>query len=196
MKRNWFLQMEQITIFMGVSIVLLGTLNILGEANISAALVTGISLAGLCLTISDFLSKSIEDKNNPKSEKKALVICGLLYYTAAFCIIAFPNSKMITSLSKDTLDSLSTSASVIALGFVFMMIGNNNRRAVINEQKKRNARVEDMEKALDENLIVIDEIKKIIAEQEETIKNLENNIKEMERSKSLISQSLSDGKQD
>ncbi|PGY28498.1 hypothetical protein COE20_10975 [Bacillus cereus] len=182
MKRNWFSQMEQLTIFMGVAIVLLGILNILGQANISGAFVTGISLAGLFLTLSDFLNKLIENGNDPVLEKKVLRIGGMLYYIAAFCIIAFPNSKLITSLPKDILDSMSTSASVIALGVVFIMIGDNNRRAVSNEQKKQTDLLINFEKELksrmDVNSKIIDELKEALKEKDTTIKNLEQSINE------------------
>lgn len=182
MKRNWYLQMEQITIFMGAAIVVLGLLNIVGQAKISGAFVTGISLAGLCLTLSDLLNKTIENGNDPVSEKKVVKIGALLYYIAAFCIITFPNSELIASLPKEILDSMSTSASVIALGVVFMMIGDNNRRAVANEQKKQNDLLNNFENELqrsrDENSKIIDELKEALKEKDTTIKNLEQSINE------------------
>lgn len=201
MKRNWLLRMEQVTIFMGVSIVLLGGFNIAGEVNISAALVTGISLAGLCLTLYDFLNKTLEDIDNPKLDKLVLGLGGLQYCMAAFFVIAFPNFKIITSLPKDTLDSFSTSASVMALGVVFIMIGDNNRRTLFIEQMKQNQQIKDVEKelgeAIDEKLEEIEEFKKIISEQEKTIKDLEHSIKETAKNrKGLITESLSEEKQD
>ncbi|WP_434683204.1 hypothetical protein [Bacillus sp. PM5] len=187
MKKNWFLQMEQITIFMGAAIVLLGFLNILGEANISGAFVTGISLAGLFLTLSDFLNKLIGNGNDPVLEKKVIKIGAILYYIAAFCIIAFPNSKLIVSLPKESLDSMSTSASVIALGVVFMMIGDNNRRAVASEQKKQNELLDyfenELRRSMDENSKKVDELKEVLKEKDTTIKNLEQSIKESQRNK-------------
>lgn len=187
MKKNWFLQMEQITIFMGAAIVLLGFLNILGEANISGAFVTGISLAGLFLTLSDFLNKLIGNGNDPVLEKKVIKIGAILYYIAAFCIIAFPNSKLIVSLPKESLDSMSTSASVIALGVVFMMIGDNNRRAVASEQKKQNELLDyfenELRRSMDENSKKVDELKEALKEKDTTIKNLEQSIKESQGNK-------------
>lgn len=182
MKKNWYLQMEQVTIYMGGAIVVLGLLNIVGQANISGAFVTGISLAGLCLTLSDLLNKTIKNENDPVSEKKVVKIGALLYYIAAICIIAFPNSKLIASLPKEILDSMSTSASVIALGFVFMMIGDNNRRAAANEQKKQTDLLTNFENELqrskDENSKIIDELKETLKEKETTIKNLEQSLNE------------------
>lgn len=58
----------------------------------------------------------------------------MLYVLAALCIVGYPNATFIKSLDKDTLDWMSTSASVVALGFVFVAIGISNRTA--NERRR------------------------------------------------------------
>lgn len=187
MKKNWFLEMEKITIFMGAAILSLGISNLAGTSNISTALVTGISLAGLSLTLSDLINNQIERKNNPVLTRGAQIIGGLLYYIAALSIIALPNSNFITSMPKDTLDSFSTSASVIALGLVFMMIGDNNRRSVANAQKQKIDEIQNLhnrfEDYWEDRLQSIEELTKIIKEQDKTIKNLEHIVRESKQEK-------------
>lgn len=46
--------MEKITICIGIAIIYLGYNNLLGYTKIDPAVVTGISLSGLCLTLADF----------------------------------------------------------------------------------------------------------------------------------------------
>lgn len=187
MKKNWFLEMEKITIFMGAAILSLGISNLAGTSNISTALVTGISLAGLSLTLSDLINNQIERKNNPVLNRGAQIIGGLLYYIAALSIIALPNSNFITSMPKDTLDSFSTSASVIALGLVFMMIGDNNRRSVANAQKQKIDEIQNLhnrfEDYWEDRLQSIEELTKIIKEQDKTIKDLEHIVRESKQEK-------------
>lgn len=187
MKKNWFLEMEKITIFMGAAILSLGISNLTGTSKISTALVTGISLAGLSLTLSDLINKQIEHKNNPVLNRGAQIIGGLLYYIAALSIIALPNSNFITSMQKETLDSFSTSASVIALGLVFMMIGDNNRRSVVNEQKRKINEIELLQEMAqdtwEERLEIINKLTDIIEEQEKTIKDLERTVKQSTKEK-------------
>ncbi|WP_033693160.1 hypothetical protein [Bacillus cereus] len=187
MKKNWFLEMEKITIFMGAAILSLGISNLTGSSNISTALVTGISLAGLSLTLSDLLNKHTERKNNPVLHRGAQIVGGILYYIAALSIIALPNSNFITSMPKDTLDSFSTSASVIALGLVFMMIGDNNRRAVVNEQKQKIDEIQSLRKQFEDHfearLETINELARIIKEQNKTIKDLEYTVEESKKEK-------------
>lgn len=187
MNKNWFLEMEKITIFMGAAILSLGISNLTGSSNISTALVTGISLAGLSLTLSDLINKHTEHKNNPILNKGAQIVGGILYYIAALSIIALPNSNFITSMSKDTLDSFSTSASVIALGLVFMMIGDNNRRAVVNEQKRKIDEIQRLRKQFEEHweerMGTVNNLAEIIKEQEKAIKDLKRTVEESEKVK-------------
>ncbi|MGH0828482.1 MULTISPECIES: hypothetical protein [Bacillus] len=181
--------MEKITIFMGAAILSLGISNLAGNSEISTALVTGISLAGLSLTLSDIINTQVEHKNSPILNRGAQIVGGILYYIAALSIIALPNSNFITSMPKDTLDSLSTSASVIALGLVFMMIGDNNRRAVANEQKKKIDEIQNLRKQFedhwDNRLETINDLAKIIKEQDKAIKDLKHTVEESKKEKTL-----------
>ncbi len=49
--------MELITISIGIAIIVLGVAYVFGGASIPPALVMGISIAGLCFTINDFIIK-------------------------------------------------------------------------------------------------------------------------------------------
>lgn len=136
MANNWFKDMEKITICIGFAIIYLGINNFLGNSIISPALVTGISLSGLCLTLADFLSKQFKDLKNKRLLNVIYLIDSMLYVLAALCIVGYPNATFIKSLDKDTLDWMSTSASVVALGFVFVAIGISNRTAAKEEDAK------------------------------------------------------------
>lgn len=198
MTNNWFKDMEKITICLGFAIVYLGVNNFYGDSIISPALVTGISLSGLCLTMADFLSKQFKGCKNKWGVHALSFIDFLLYCLAAICIIGYPNSTFIKSLDKDTLDWLSTSASVIALGFVFIAIGISNKDAVLEEEKKR---FEDEEKRFKEIEGMFNESKKIseqfrelvenrngvIEKKDKQIKELEKKVKELEGKKTAAS---------
>lgn len=198
MTNNWFKDMEKITICLGFAIVYLGVNNFYGDSIISPALVTGISLSGLCLTMADFLSKQFKGCKNKWGIHALSFIDFLLYCLAALCIIGYPNSTFIKSLDKDTLDWLSTSASVIALGFVFIAIGISNKDAVLEEEKKR---FEDEEKRFKEIEGMFNESKKIseqfrelvenrngvIEKKDQQIKELEKKVKELEGKKTAAS---------
>ncbi|MDM5436151.1 hypothetical protein QUG28_26095 [Bacillus hominis] len=142
--KKWFNDMEKITIGMGVAIIMLGLYNMVGVSTIPAALVTGISISGFCLTLVDFLSKLNEDYNLKTIKFLAKKSGVYLYLFATVSIICFPYMNIITSLSKDTLDKMSTITSVIALGLVFVSIGYNNRREVIKDVIERNDRYENL----------------------------------------------------
>lgn len=136
--------MEKITIGMGIAIILLGLYNLVGISTIPAVLVTGISISGFCLTLVDFLGKLNEDYNLKTIKFLAEKSSMILYIFATVSILCFPYMNAITSLSKDTLDKMSTIASVIALGLVFVSIGYNNRREVIKVVIERNNRYENL----------------------------------------------------
>ncbi|PEW83742.1 hypothetical protein CN445_24200 [Bacillus cereus] len=144
MTNNWFKDMEKITICIGFAIVYLGVNNMYGDSIISPALVTGISLSGLCLTIADLLSKQFKNSKNKILVEVLSFIDFLLYILAACFILGYPNSKFVKSFDKDTLDSMSTTASIIALGFVFIAIGIRNRKAVLEEDERRFKEIEGM----------------------------------------------------
>lgn len=205
MKNNWFKDMEKITICIGFAIVYLGINNMYGDSIISPALVTGISLSGLCLTIADFLSKQFKNSKNKILVEVLSFIDFLLYILAACFILGYPNSTFVKSLDKDTLDSMSTTASVIALGFVFIAIGISNRKAVLEEEKKRSEEIESMladskkileqvqqisenEKRINEKSIDLQEkMFEIIEEKDKQIEELEKKMNILEKKKSTAS---------
>ncbi|WMW41402.1 hypothetical protein RE433_29145 (plasmid) [Bacillus cereus] len=154
MERDVFWDIEKITMYLGFAIVGLGFFNATGAATISTALVTGISASGLCLALADYLSKKYDNWNN----KFLLFIDGLLYILATMSILVYPNSKFITSLDKDTLDSLSTTASLLALGFVYVTIGFSNKKAILIRERKRledeYKRFEDIQEIIKNNQII------------------------------------------
>lgn len=153
MRNNWFKDMEKITICMGAVIIYLGCNNLFGYSKIDPVLVTGISLSGLCLTVADFLSKEFKEVKNKKGVNFLIFLDFFLYILTAMCILGYPNTGILTSLDKDTLDKVSTGASVIALGVVIMAIGLSNRRSTLEEERKRleeeQIRLENMQKIIE-----------------------------------------------
>ncbi|KXY47523.1 hypothetical protein [Bacillus mycoides] len=138
MESNWVKTIELIAMCMGGAIVVLGGIYFIGIATISPALVTGISIAGFCLTLSDSIIKmDIGHKKFIKSESTQILLVGIMHFIAVSGIILFPNSAFIY-IGKENLDFISTFASVTALGFVIWANGNNNRKEVINEVIKQN----------------------------------------------------------
>ncbi|MGX5441546.1 hypothetical protein [Bacillus thuringiensis] len=179
MTNNWFKDMEKITICIGVAIVSLGVNNIFGGSIISPALVTGISLSGLFLTIADFLSKQFKDCENQWGLRVLYIIDFVLYSLAALCLIGYPNSTFIKSLDKDTLDWMSTSASVIALGVVFIAIGISNRNAVLEEERKKTEVIENILKDTKELLKDVQDVSKNERELSEQNSNLKEKMFEI-----------------
>ncbi|PEK68651.1 hypothetical protein [Bacillus pseudomycoides] len=190
MRNNWFKDMEKITICIGAAIIYLGFNNLFGYTKIDPALVTGISLSGLCLTIADFLSKEFKESKNKKVVNFLIFFDFLLYILAAMCILSYPNTGTLTSLDKDTLDKVSTGASVIALGVVFMAIGLNNRRSVLEEERRRleeeQKRLERMQEILERTQKVSqkdveqnERTMKLLTDMSVTIKDLEKEVNEL-----------------
>lgn len=186
MKSSWINDMERITICIGLSIFFLGVFHITGIATIPPALVTGISISGFCLTLADFMSKLSADEGFSEKEKRSTdKIVFYLYTISAMGIVFFPNLELIKSLNKDVLDSMSTTASVIALGFVFIAIGENNRRAALKDQKEllqmNQNSVEITEKMLPELKLELQREKKEIAETLKENKELKKLLEECQK---------------
>lgn len=201
MANNWFKDMEKITICIGFAIIYLGVNNFLGNSIISPALVTGISLSGLCLTLADFLSKQFKDLKNKRLLNVVYLIDSMLYVLAALCIVGYPNATFIKSLDKDTLDWMSTSASVVALGFVFVAIGISNRTAAKEEDAKLAEEIRkiihDAEQYLGRNKeipkskkevhsISKDDMSEIMEAKDKRIELLEKELKEMKEKTSSV----------
>ncbi|OKA18081.1 hypothetical protein [Bacillus cereus] len=191
MTNNWFKDMEKITICIGFAIVYLGINNIYGDAIISPALVTGISVSGLCLTIADLFSKQFKNVKNKIIVEMLSLIDFTLYIVAACFILGYPNSTVLNSLDKETLDSMSTTASVVALGFVFISIGISNRKAVVEEEKQRFKEIKEM---LNESKNISGDFKElseemyeILIKKDEQIKELEKKITQLEENKTTAS---------
>ncbi|MED4447378.1 hypothetical protein [Bacillus thuringiensis] len=178
MDRNLFWDMEKITICIGVTIICLGFWNITGYAIISPALVTGISASGLCITIADFISKKY---NNP-GNKWVTIIDNCLYFLAALCLLGYPNVKVISSLDKDILDSISTTASLVALGVVFVTIGFSNKVAILEREKKN---LEEEQKRMQKIFEHNQKLSQMEDEQHEKImkslKNMSKDFKDLEK---------------
>ncbi|WMY18290.1 hypothetical protein P3F89_27225 (plasmid) [Bacillus tropicus] len=183
MKNNWFKDMEKITICLGFAIIYLGVNNFLGNSVISPALVTGISLSGLFLTLADFLSKQFKDFENKRVLNVLYFIDSALYVLAALCIVGYPNATFITSLDKETLDWMSTSASVVALGFVFVAIGINNRKMAIEEDAKQAKEIQKIAQQTQKILDDAKEISKSKKETQELIREMQNETSELMKNK-------------
>lgn len=205
MRNNWFKDMEKITICIGFAIVYLGVNNMYGDAVISPALVMGISLSGLCLTVADLLSKQFKNSKNKIFIEVLSFIDFLLYILAACSILGYPNSTFVKSLDENTLNSMSTTASVIALGFVFIAIGISNRKAVLEDEKKRTEELQSLLKSTQDMLNNAKEVSKnrkelheksleiqrqmaeFIVNKDKHIEILERKIKEIEEKKEASS---------
>ncbi|MBL3848214.1 hypothetical protein V4483_25345 [Bacillus paranthracis] len=173
MNSNWIKTMEIITVSMGVAIIVLGILYFCGGASIPPALVTGISIAGFCLTISDLIIKSeIGDNKFLKSESTQIKVVSFVNALAIFGVILFPNLTIIVDMDRETLDFISTSASVVALGFVIYAIGNNNRKEVKEDIIKIKGDVDEFLKRLPKLEKELEEA------QEEALKN-KNEVEEL-----------------
>ncbi|MGI8277380.1 coiled-coil domain-containing protein 30 [Bacillus mycoides] len=140
---------ENLTICIGLSIVLLGFFYLMRVTIIPSSLVIGVSFAGFCLTSVDFFDEMhyYEKKKNLKSS----IINGLLYLFAAMGIIVMPNLKMDIMANKDALDTISTGVSVATLGYVFMITGFRNKRISQEQQiqqKRYVQRVEELERQI------------------------------------------------
>ncbi len=188
MERDLFWDIEKITIYLGLAIVGLGLWNATGSANISSALVTGISASGLCLTLADFLSKRHNNSNN----KFILFIDSLLYILATMSILVYPNSKFVTSLDKDTLDSISTTASLLALGFVYVTIGFSNKKAMVTRERERleneYKRLKHMQEIIENNQKISqkedeqhEKIMRLLTDMSKDFKDLEKRFNELKR---------------
>ncbi|PGQ96786.1 hypothetical protein [Bacillus cereus] len=193
MKSNWSTTMELVTMCMGISIVFLGVSYLLGGATLPPALITGISIAGFCLTLSDYFIK-INVKNsrfvNTESRKRKLVI--LIHLIAILGLIVFPNIRYIEDIEKENLEYISTVASVIALGFVILSIGYNNRKEVISD-------INEQICLLKTNYENIDELKKQVPKLQKELKvsheELLQSQKEVEKLKLLLDESKENLKQ-
>ncbi|HDR4481006.1 TPA: hypothetical protein QCQ09_002594 [Bacillus cereus] len=193
MKSNWSTTMELVTMCMGISIVSLGVSYLLGGATLPPALITGISIAGFCLTLSDYFIK-INVKHsrfvNTESRKRKLVI--LIHLIAILGLIVFPNIRYIEDIEKENLEYISTVASVIALGFVILSIGYNNRKEVISD-------INEQICLLKTNYENIDELKKQVPKLQKELKisheELLQSQKEVEKLKLLLDESKENLKQ-
>lgn len=156
MKSSWSATMELVTMSMGVGIMSLGVFYLFGFVILQPVLVTGISIAGFCLTLGDAIIK-IDDKNNPfvNTETKKTLFIVVLYTSAIYGFIIFPNFDFVQGIKKEDLEFISTVVSVITLGFVILAIGYNNRKEVIRD-------IDEQFQLLKENQKNIDELKKKI----------------------------------
>lgn len=185
MERNIFWDMEKITIYLGIAIVGLGFWNATGYAKISPALVAGISISGLCLTIADFLSKRYNNSDN----RWLIFIDNLLYILATMFLLAYPNAKFIIELDKDTLDSISTTASLVALGVVIVTIGLSNKMAILAREKSRlEEEQKRMQKVFEHNQKLSkmedeqhEKIMRLLTDMSKDFKDLEKRFNELKR---------------
>ena len=198
--KNWYENMDKITIFIGFAIIYLGICNLIGVTVIPPALVTGISISGFCLTLSDSIERLKEDRNKKFLSFFANLLGNLLYFLAAASIVCFPYMLSITSLSEDTLEKMSTIASVIALGFVFVSIGYNNKREALKAAEKRNEKLDklladvrmyattsnEMGERMDKLDELMDKTVAIIKRKDEQINELTKLVKELQEQNTNI----------
>ncbi|PFY98351.1 hypothetical protein [Bacillus wiedmannii] len=190
MNSNWIKTMELITISMGAAIIILGISFACGGASINPALVTGISIAGLFLTLSDSIIKmDIGEDKFIKSDSSQTTLLVITHSLAIFGIIWFPNFTIIDKIGETRLEDMSTVFSVIALGTVILAIGLNNRKEVIND-------ISEQYKVLisnQQNLVELkEELPALKKELKETKEQLLQRDKEIEQLKIRLKQSNKD----
>ncbi|KAA0780078.1 hypothetical protein DN406_32545 [Bacillus sp. BB56-3] len=190
MNFNWIKTMELITISMGASIIVLGVSYICGGASIPPELVMGISIAGFCLTISDFIIKlEIGPDNFIKSESAQTRWVTISHFIAIYAIIWIPNFTIMKNIGEARLETISTFISVIALGAVIFAIGWNNRREVINDISEQYRMLISNE----QNLVELKkELPALKEELKETKEQLLQRDKEIEQLKVRLEQSNKD----
>ncbi|PGO78142.1 hypothetical protein CN980_09895 [Bacillus cereus] len=187
MNSNWIKTMELITISIGIAIIVLGVAYVFGGASIPPALVMGISIAGLCFTINDFIIKlEIGPNKFIKSESAQTSWVVATHFIAMFGIIWFPNFTIIENLGEARLETISTFISVIALGTVILAIGWNNRREVINDINKQYKMLISNQENLVELKEQLPALKKELKETQEKLLQRE---KEVEQLQLLLEQS-------
>lgn len=179
--------MELITISMGASIIVLGVSYICGGASIPPELVMGISIAGFCLTISDFIIKlEIGPDNFIKSDSAQTRWVTISHFIAIYAIIWLPNFTIMKNIGEARLETVSTFISVIALGTVISAIGWNNRREVINDIGEQYKMVISNQENLAELTEQLPALKKELKETQEKLLQRE---KEVEQLQILLEQS-------
>lgn len=181
MKSNWLTTMELVTICMGVSIVALGVAYLSGGAILPPALVTGISIAGFCLTLSDYFIK-VDVKNNRfvNTESRKIKLVMSMHFAAVYGIIVFPNMKFIEDIGKGNLEFISTVASVIALGFVILVIGHNNRKEVMNDITIQFQWLKENQESLNELKKQVPDLKKELKEKQDQLLQYEKEIEKLQ----------------
>ncbi|MDG1570480.1 hypothetical protein [Bacillus cereus] len=189
---SWFENMDKITIFMGLAIIYLGLCDLLGVSTIPPALVTGISISGFCLTFTDFMEKIVKERDNKFLNLFTSMLSSLLYFFAAASIVCFPYLKDVTSLSDNTLEKMSTIASVIALGFVFVSIGYNNKREALKDAEKRTNELKGISQEVQETLAASNDLFDRIDSVSDTTKNalqvIEKKDKKIKELKQLVNE--------
>ncbi|QWH26511.1 hypothetical protein EXW51_00035 (plasmid) [Bacillus mycoides] len=164
MKSNWITTMDLITMCMGGAIIVLGTSFLCGGATLPPVLVTGISLAGFCLTLSDYVLKmDVKNQKIINTESKRRLFVLIMHSIAVYGIIVFPNLVIFDKIDKERLEFIGTVMSVIALGFVILTIGLSNRKEVIND-------ITEQFQFLKSNQEAIDKLKKRVPELEKELK--------------------------
>ncbi|PEN76840.1 hypothetical protein CN544_28745 [Bacillus toyonensis] len=181
MKSNWIKTMELITISIGIAIIVLGVAYVFGGASIPPALVMGISIAGLCFTISDFIIKlEIGPDNFIKSESSQTGWLVATHFIVMFGIIWFPNFTIIENIGEAKLETISTFISVIALGTVILAIGWNNRREVINDINKQYKLLISNQENLVELKAQLPSLKKELKETQEKLLQRDKEIEQLQ----------------
>lgn len=181
MKSNWSTTMELVTMCMGVSIVALGVSYLLGSATLPPALVTGISIAGFSLTLSDFFLKlDINQSRFVNSESRKIKLVILMHFIAVYGIILFPNVGIVKDLGKENLEFISTVASVIALGFVISAIGYNNRKEVVNDLNEQFKVLISNQKNLNELKEQVPVLQKELKETQEQLLQREKEVEQLQ----------------
>ncbi|HDR7595197.1 TPA: hypothetical protein QCX59_004407 [Bacillus mycoides] len=181
MESSWVKTMELITMCMGGAIVVLGAGYFSGSATIPPALVTGISIAGFCLTLSDSIIKmDIGHKKFIKSESTQIKLVVIMHFIAVSGIILFPNFSIIKYIGKDNLDFISTFASVTALGFVIWANGYNNRKEVINDVAKQSQSLKDNQDNIEELKREFPKVKKDLQETQVQLLQSQKEVKKLQ----------------
>ncbi|WP_342048857.1 hypothetical protein [Bacillus sp. OTU530] len=176
-------RVELLTVSFGIGLIILAICRFWGIVIVPPIFVTGVSIAGICFTLTDFFEMGLINKEEKSWHKwhneffTALI--NACYLTAILGIIVLPNLNSVENASPEVLNKISDFTSFAALGLAIVAIATRNRSIIKSniysefyENKKELRRVEGLlNEARQEAQAVRDEIinreKELIAKPED-----------------------------
>lgn len=176
-------RVELLTVSFGIGLIILAICRFWGIVIVPPIFVTGVSIAGICFTLTDFIEMGLinkEEKSWHKWHNECFTtLINACYLTAILGIIVLPNLNSVENASPEVLNKISDFTSFAALGLAIVAIAIRNRSIIKSniysefyETKKELRRVEGLlNEARQEAQAVRDEIikreKELIAKPED-----------------------------